>query len=291
VAGLFVLFFSGGANGNGGAGFVVIAGLLSCEIASALLAPSIVDKLARLAWRAPLASRLALRDLARYRSRSGAALAAVSFAVFIATVAIVLASVQFHGALNYTGQNMAANQLILYNPGNDPTSYQPGQLAPPAKLAATKQQADALAGQLRAPAPLELEVAVSANVASPGQAVLNQTGAIVSLHGQGSGGQLYVATPALLQAFGISPGAVSADADVLTMRGGLPSVGNLALVSGSFLAQSPPACPAGMCIMNPVIQAVASAPPSSRARVRSASTRSATAPPSAACCSPSACSR
>ena len=260
AAGLFVLLFSGGANGNGGAGFVVIAGLLSCEIASALLAPFIVDKLARLAWRAPLASRLALRDLARYRSRSGAALAAVSFAVFIATVAIVLASVQFHNALNYAGPNLAANQLVLYNPGNNPTSYQPGQLTPPGKLAATEKQADALAAQLRAPAPVELEVAVSQNIASQRQPTLNQTGAIISLHGQGSGGQLYVATPALLTAFGITAGEVNPGADILTMRGGLPSTGNLALVSGSFLAQSAPGCPAGMCILNPVIQKISLLP-------------------------------
>lgn len=91
AVGLFILFFSGGASGGGGGGYLVIAGMLCCEIACALLAPFIVDKLSRLAWRAPLAARLALRDLARYRSRSGAALAAVSFAVFIATIAIVIA--------------------------------------------------------------------------------------------------------------------------------------------------------------------------------------------------------
>ena len=68
--GLFILFFSSGAGGGQGAGYLVIAGMLACEVACALLAPFIVDKLSRLAWRAPLASRLALRDLARYRSRS-----------------------------------------------------------------------------------------------------------------------------------------------------------------------------------------------------------------------------
>jgi putative ABC transport system permease protein len=133
--------------------------MLSCEIASALLAPFIVDKL----------SRLALRDLARYRSRSGAALTAVSFAVFIATIAVVIASIRYDDALDYTGPNMAANQLILYNPGNDPTQYQPGQFTPAAKLAATRQQADTAAAQLHAPAPLELDLAVSANVVQPGQ--------------------------------------------------------------------------------------------------------------------------
>ena len=133
AAGLFILYFSGGANGSQGGGYLTIAGMLCCEIAAALLAPFIVDKLSRLAWRAPLASRLALRDMARYRSRSGAALAAVSFAVFIATIAIVIASIRYDDALNYIGPNMATNQLILYAPGNDPSQDQPGQFTPAAQ--------------------------------------------------------------------------------------------------------------------------------------------------------------
>ena len=131
AAGLFILFFSGGAGGGQeAAGTWSSPGCSACEIACALLAPFIVDKLSRLAWRAPLASRLALRDLARYRSRSGAALAAVSFAVFIATIAIVIASIRYDDALDYIAPNMAANQLILYNPGNDPTQYAAGAVHP-----------------------------------------------------------------------------------------------------------------------------------------------------------------
>jgi putative ABC transport system permease protein len=274
AAGLAVLFVSGGQGGAGqGAGYMVIAGLLSCEIACALLAPFIVDKLARLAWRAPLGSRLALRDLARYRSRSGAALAAVSFAVFIATVALIIASIRYDDALDYIAPNMASNQLILYAPGNDPAQGQPGQSTPAAKLAATRQEADALAAQLHATAPLELDVAVSVNVAqsaivrgpvspqgSSGQATQNVYGTIVSLRGPGMGGLPYVATPALLKAFGISQAETNPDADVLTARGQLPSTGGLALVNGDYLSQSPPGCPAGMCILNPVIQEVSKLP-------------------------------
>jgi putative ABC transport system permease protein len=261
AAGLFVLYFSGGAGAGQGAGFLVIAGMLSCEIASALLAPFLVDKLSRLAWRAPLASRLALRDLARYRSRSGAALAAVSFAVFIATIAIVIASISYDDALDYLAPNMAANQLLLYNPGNDPTQDQPGQFTPAAKLTATRQQADAIAAQLRAPAPLELDLAVSANVAQPGQPAQNVYGTILSLHDHEQGGLLWVATPALLKAFGISPSQLNPAADVLTVRALLPSTGNLILVSGSYLSQLPNTpCPAGMCIQNPVIQEVSKLP-------------------------------
>jgi len=260
VAGLFVLFASGGWGGGQNGGYLVIAGLLCCEIACALLAPFIVDKLARLAWRAPLASRLALRDLARYRSRSGAALAAVSFAVFIATVVIVIASVQFHDALAYTAPNIASNQLILYNPGSDPSQYQPGQFIPAAKLVATRKRADALAVQLHAATPLELHVAVSGSVPEPGQPTQNQFGTLTSLNRHGAVGPMYVATRALLKAFGISKSEVNPHADVLTMRALLPSTGGLALVNGVFLYQSPPGCPAGMCILNPVIQTTSKLP-------------------------------
>ena len=269
AVGLFILFFSSGAGGGQGAGYLVIAGMLACEIACALLAPFIVDKLSRLAWRAPLASRLALRDLARYRSRSGAALAAVSFAVFIATIAIVIASIRYDDALNYIGPNMAANQLVIYNPGNDPAQYQPGQFTPAAKLAATRQQADATAAQLHAPAPLELDLAVSANVAQQGQPTQNVYGTILSLHNRMQGGLPWVATPALLKAFGISQGEVNPAADVLTARALLPSTGDLALVSGSYMAQSPNTpCPAGMCIQNPVIQEVSKLPAAPLCRTR-----------------------
>jgi putative ABC transport system permease protein len=261
AVGLFILFFSSGAGGGQGAGYLVIAGMLACEVAAALLAPFIVDKLARLAWRAPLASRLALRDLARYRSRSGAALAAVSFAVFIATIAILIASIRYDDALDYIAPNMAANQLVIYNPGNDPSQYQPGQFTTAAKLAATRREAYATAAQLHAPAPLELDLAVSPNVAQQGLPTQNVYGTILSLRNRMQGGLPWVATPALLKAFGISQGEVNPAADVLTARALLPSTGDLALVSGSYLAQSPNTpCPAGMCIQNPVIQEVSKLP-------------------------------
>jgi putative ABC transport system permease protein len=261
VAGLFVLYFSGGWNGGGDDGYLVIAALLACVIACALLAPFLVDRLALLAWRAPLATRLALRDLARYRSRSGAALAAVSFAVFLATVTIVIASVRFDDALDYVAPNMASNQLILYAPGADPSQYSPGQSVPAAKLAASRHEAGTLAAQLHAPAPLELDLAVSPNVSTTGQPTQNQPGAVVSVHGQGSAGEImYVATPALLKAFGISASEVNPAADVLTARAELPSVGGLALVSGLYTVQAPPGCPAGMCILNPVIQEISKLP-------------------------------
>ena len=48
-----------------------------------LLAPMCLALLGRLARHTPVAARLALRDLARYRARSGSALAAISLGVLM----------------------------------------------------------------------------------------------------------------------------------------------------------------------------------------------------------------
>jgi len=259
AGGLAVLFLSGGW--DGGDRYLILGGMIACVVACALLAPFLVDRLALAAGRAPLATRLALRDLARYRSRSGAALAAVSFAVFLATITIIIASVRYGDALDYTAPNMASSQLILYAPGNDPGQYQAGQFTPAAKLAATRAEAGTLAAQLHATAPLELDLPVSVNVPMPGQPTQNQYGGILALQSHRFGGIMYAATPALLKAFGISASEINPAADVLTVRAGLPSTGGLGLVSGGYLAQAPNApCPAGMCVLNPVIQEVGKLP-------------------------------
>ena len=104
-------------------------------------------------------------------------------------------------------------------------------------------------------------LAVSANVAQPGQPTQNVYGTIIALHDHEQGGLLWVATPALLKAFGISPSQLNPAAEVLTARAMLPSSGNLILVSGSYLAQPPNTpCPVGLCIQNPVVQEVGKLP-------------------------------
>ena len=267
AAGLFAMAASGGWGGGPGGGtrLLIPAGLIACVISCALLAPFFVDVLSRLAARAPLATRLALRDLERYRSRSGAALAAVSFAVFLAVVVTVIASFRFDDALDYVAPNLTSSQLILYAPGNDPAQFQSGQFTPAAKLAATRQQAAAIAAQLGAPAPLELDMAISPNVAEPGSPTQNQSASIIPLSGNpGSGfsGQLYVATPGLLKTYGITQAEVSPAADILTMRPGLAGAGLLALVAGRYFAlpANAPPCPTGDCILRPLIQTISALP-------------------------------
>jgi putative ABC transport system permease protein len=265
-AGLLALFASGGLNGgqSGGTRLLVPGGLIACVVACALLAPFFVDVLSRLAARAPLAARLALRDLERYRSRSGAALAAVSFAVFLAVIITIFASIRFDDALDYAAPNLTSHQLIVYAPGNDPNQGQSGQYTPAAKLTAAGQQADAIAAQLHAAPPLELELAISPKVAEPGSPTQNQPATINStIPGASFSGELYVATPALLKAYGISQSEVNPNADILTMRPGLAGVSSrVALVSGAYFGLPPnaPICPAGDCIDNPVVQTISALP-------------------------------
>jgi putative ABC transport system permease protein len=82
-----------GASGNGGTPALhLVAGLVAVIVGIVLLAPLAISML-RASSRLPVAIRIALRDLVRYRARSGAALAATTFAVFLAMGICVVTSV------------------------------------------------------------------------------------------------------------------------------------------------------------------------------------------------------
>src|SRR5581483_8669646 len=71
----------------------IAGGVLATAAALLLLAPVGIAVIGRLARYAPLAPRLAMRDLARYRARSGSALAAIALAVGIAATVALTAAV------------------------------------------------------------------------------------------------------------------------------------------------------------------------------------------------------
>src|SRR5262249_4734524 len=73
---------------------LIIAGLLATILASLLLGPLAIRPSSAVAGRLSIAPRLALRDLARYQARSGAALAAVTLALGIAASVVVVVSAE-----------------------------------------------------------------------------------------------------------------------------------------------------------------------------------------------------
>ena len=107
AVGVACLAFTGGLAGVAGQGhagqgraLLLLGGLVATIVGIVLLAPLAISVLAAGAGpRMPVAVRIALRDLVRYRARSGAALAATTFAVFLAMGICIVASTRFDDPL------------------------------------------------------------------------------------------------------------------------------------------------------------------------------------------------
>jgi len=259
-----VLLAYGGHSSSGGGALGVVAGLVLLIAGVIMIAPLWLAVLGRLARPAPVAVRLALRDLARYRARSGSALSAISLGVFIAALICVLAAQRYGNSLDYAGPNLASNQVIVYTYGPGPGGGGPGGSA-------------STGSANTAPAPsLRTQLATAQNIAEAlgGRDLITLEQADARLqHADATGrqwsGPIYVATPQLLAAFGISPSQVQPDADILTMRPGLSGVSRMQLIHGNKgvdnVGGGPngPAtfpCPASTCLANPVIQEISALP-------------------------------
>jgi putative ABC transport system permease protein len=247
VAAAACFWYTGKSIGGGG-GPELVLGFVLLIAAVILLSPFCLVLLARLGRQAPIAVRLALRDLVRYRARSGSALAAISLGVLIAVLVCVLAAQRYSNVLDYAGPNLGSNQIIVYapnggpggGPGNGPGGSGPsGTVGTPQSQAAT---ARSIARALGSDTVIELDQ-TSASLDHPGP-------------GRSWSGPVYVATPQLLQAFGIKASDVNPDADVLTARPGLSGVSGLQLVVRGDQGGS---CP-GQCLQHPVIQEVGTLP-------------------------------
>ena len=73
---------------------LIVAGIFATIVGTLLLGPLAIRLFSRAAGHAPLAPRLALRDLARYQARSGAALAAITLALGIAAAVVIVAAAE-----------------------------------------------------------------------------------------------------------------------------------------------------------------------------------------------------
>jgi putative ABC transport system permease protein len=260
AGGLACLAFTGGAaeavRGNGHALFL-LAGLIATIAGIILLAPLAIGALTAGAGpRLPVAIRIALRDLVRYRARSGAALAATTFAVFLAMSICIVASLKFDDPLNWSGPNLSGSQLIVY------TYYQNGGMLTQlsnAQVASLSGRVSNLAVSLHAQSPLPLEST---------SAGLDQAGAQSHDHFTGT---VYVATPQLLATYGIKAGQIAPGTDILTMRPGLAGLPRMEMTwdgyggcSGLCIAGHEPAAPpctlSNHCLANPVMQTVGHLP-------------------------------
>jgi len=203
---------------------LIIAGLVATILATLLLGPLAIRTFSAVAGRLSVAPRLALRDLARYQARSGAALAAVTLALGIAATVVVTASAQEAKQAkeppSLTNSQIRVHMSRALGPKVIPVE-QPRQVA--SQAAAVRKLAAGLG---------DATVVPLSKVVQPGMAPIVQdntrflptvevTKAFTSSNGDKSyraEAELYVATPALLAYLRVDPGSISPTTDYLVAR-------------------------------------------------------------------------
>jgi putative ABC transport system permease protein len=203
----------------------VVAGTVATTLAVLFLAPLAIRALAGAGRRAPIAVRLALRDLARYQGRAGAAVGAIALAVGIAANIAVSAAASATGDAA-TGGNLPANQLLVHLSPDGGGAPLPDST--PAQLQALEAGVDRIAAALGTQNVLPLQAAVNpASTPVPGNGSREGgkgTASLMWLEPVDGGTRLhwvaglYVATPEMLARYGIQPGQIDPSTDVLTAR-------------------------------------------------------------------------
>src|SRR5580658_1918861 len=220
----------------------VAGGFIALVVAVVLLSPACLAVLARLGRWTPVMVRLALRDLARYRARSGPALGAISLSVLIASIVSVVGAARFGDAVDYVGPNLTSSQLVVYPPGHDDPNGPPPTAS---QLATTRTTAQRIAASLDDRYMITLKTPSGS---------LQYSGS-----GRNFSGTTYLATPQLLNAFGITPAQVNPDADFLPMRPGLSTTQHMQLWNSPKVPPGTP-CTPGSCLANPPIQEIGALP-------------------------------
>ena len=261
----FVFFSISGAGHHGGGVIWLIPGLISLVVGIILVSPFFLVLLARVGGKTPVAVRLPLRDMARYRARSGSALSAIALGIMIAVIVVAVATARYSNVFDYVGPNMAANAINVYTPPTGQTCEGNGggvpvcQQAPPApSLSAQEASVHAIASAVGAKDVVALE--------QPNVSLQNPSG-----DGRQWNGPIYVATPSLLRAYGIDPSSIPSNVDILSSRSGLAGSGVQLTYGSSGQGGSPQpdnlggpgpgpggnannTCPPGSCVAHPVVQ-------------------------------------
>lgn len=199
---------------------LIVSGIAATILGALLLGPLAIRIFSRLAGRVSIAPRLALRDLARFQARSGAALAAVTLALGIAASVVLVASAE---AAKKAAQppTLSDNQIRVYlSSEQQAREFTPvDALTRLPHLAASVRR---LAAGLHDGVVLPLQRVTQPGV--PPMAVgdrrflppLDLTRRFERMYRPVA--QLYVATPAVLRYLGIDPTTIDPRTDFLVDR-------------------------------------------------------------------------
>jgi putative ABC transport system permease protein len=203
---------------------LIVAGILATILGTLLLGPLAIRIFARTVGHAPVAPRLALRDLARYQARSGAALAAITLALGIAAAVVVTAAAEEKKEDDRAAAdlpNLSDRQIRVYTGSTRDPELIPFPIQSPAELAQTAARVGRLAAALGEAALIPLRKAIQPGeppiVTFEGDRALVTVGFAkqTGLRSWTRGSGVYVATPALLRYLGIDPATVDPSTNFL----------------------------------------------------------------------------
>jgi putative ABC transport system permease protein len=198
---------------------LIVAGIVATILGGLLLGPPAIRIFSRLAGRVSIAPRLALRDLARYQARSGAALAAVTLALGIAASVVVVASAE---AAKKAAEppTLSDRQIRVYLGTGVARGLTP--LDAPARLPRLTAGVRQLTGQLDQATMIPLNAPTQPGAPPLLVGDTRFFSPLEQLRRFGRKfrpeGQLYVATPAVLEYLGIDPATIDQATDFLVDR-------------------------------------------------------------------------
>jgi putative ABC transport system permease protein len=202
---------------------LIIVGILATILGTLFLGPLAIRIFARAAGHASITPRLALRDLARYQARSGAALAAIILALGIAAAVVVSAAAEERQRDEQAAAalpNLSDRQLRVYlGPTRDPELI-PAPIQTAAQLTRSAARVRQLAAGLEQATVIPLQKALKPGdppIVVEGDRAFVAVGFAkkVGPRSWTRGSGVYVATPALLKHLGIDPATIDPSADFL----------------------------------------------------------------------------
>jgi putative ABC transport system permease protein len=199
----------------------VVGGTVATALAILFAGPPAIKVLAAAGSRAPVAVRLALRDLGRHQARSGAAVAAISLAIGIPAALVIIATSAQGTAL--TGNLSDRQMLITATGAGSDANLIPVRSAP--EVRALTAQVERIASALGHPAVIPLDKPI--DPALPQQTDGGGPAQMTAIFCIPRGNEcadipLYVASPELLRFLGVDPGSIGGATDVVTARSGRP---------------------------------------------------------------------
>ena len=203
---------------------LLIAGVVALVIGAVFVAPNLLAAMGRAAAHTPVASRIALRDLSRYRARSATGLAAIGLAIAIPTTVLVVAAANRHTA----GEGNLSDRELLIRIGDDALAI-PARTAD--QLGELQAVIDTVTARINARAT-PLQVAVDPTETTSRGSETLQPAVVLARRVDDNTSRdldvLYLATPPVLALTNRPANAADQTVDVLTAERGTLAFANTA---------------------------------------------------------------